>query len=53
MPRTAATTSGSPMSLSGLSAISTITSLPSRRRATSSICVPIGRARGLRAYAAR
>ena len=33
-------------SCSGLSAISTITSLPSLRRATSSICVPIGRERG-------
>ena len=49
MPRIAATTSGRPCSRSGLSAISTITVLPSRRLATSSICVPIGRARGLRA----
>ena len=38
--------SGCPWSCSGLSAISTTTSLPSLRLATSSVCVPIGRGRG-------
>ncbi len=46
MSRIAATTSGTPCPCSGLSAISTITSEPSLRLATSSICVPIGRDRG-------
>ena len=53
MSRIAATTNGRPWSCSGLSAISTITSVPSRRLATSSTCEPIGRGIGLRAYAWR
>ena len=46
MSRMAATTSGWPTFFSGLSAISTRTSLPSLRRATKSICMPIGRGLG-------
>ena len=49
MSRIAATTSGWPWSWSGLRAISTTTSVPSLRRATRSVCLPIGRARGSRA----
>ena len=53
MPRTAASTKGSPSMRSGDSAISTSTSPPSLRRALSSIAVPIGRARGSRWKALR